>query len=125
MGPIAEENIDVDMIVQNVGADGLANFTFTVNRNDYKNALSILKESASSLNASKVEGNNSIVKISLVGVGMRTHVGVANKMFKILSAEKINISMISTSEIKISVVTEEENLKKAVEALHKGFGLEA
>ena len=113
------------MIVQNVGADGLANFTFTVNRNDYKNALSILKESASSLNASKVEGNNSIVKISLVGVGMRTHVGVANKMFKILSAEKINISMISTSEIKISVVTEEENLKKAVEALHKGFGLEA
>ena len=112
MGPIAEENIDVDMIVQNVGADGLANFTFTVNRNDYKNALSILKESASSLNASKVEGNNSIVKISLVGVGMRTHVGVANKMFKILSAEKINISMISTSEIKISVVTEEENLKK-------------
>lgn len=124
LGPIAEENIDVDMIVQNVGADGLANFTFTVNRNDYKNALSILKESASSLNASKVEGNNSIVKISLVGVGMRTHVGVANKMFKILSAEKINISMISTSEIKISVVTEEENLKKAVEALHKGFGLE-
>ena len=124
LGPIAENNIDVDMIVQNVGEDGLANFTFTVPRNDYKTALKSLEESADSLKAKKVVGNNKIVKISMVGVGMRTHAGIASKMFSVLAKNNINISMISTSEIKISVVTDEENLKTAVNVLHKAFNLD-
>ncbi len=124
LGPIAENNIDVDMIVQNVGEDGLANFTFTVPRNDYKTALKSLEESADSLKAKKVVGNNKIVKISMVGVGMRTHAGIASKMFSVLAKNNINISMISTSEIKISVVTDEENLKTAVNVLHTAFDLE-
>ena len=124
LGPIAENNIDVDMIVQNVGEDGLANFTFTVPRNDYKTALKSLEESADSLKAKKVVGNNKIVKISMVGVGMRTHAGIASKMFSVLAKNNINISMISTSEIKISVVTDEENLKTAVNVLHTAFNLE-
>ena len=124
LGPIAENNIDVDMIVQNVGEDGLANFTFTVPRNDYKTALKSLEESADNLKAKKVVGNNKIVKISMVGVGMRTHAGIASKMFSVLAKNNINISMISTSEIKISVVTDEENLKTAVNVLHTAFDLE-
>ena len=124
LGPIAENNIDVDMIVQNVGEDGLANFTFTVPRNDYKTALKSLEESADNLKAKKVVGNNKIVKISMVGVGMRTHAGIASKMFSVLAKNNINISMISTSEIKISVVTNEENLKTAVNVLHTAFDLE-
>ncbi len=124
LGPIAENNIDVDMIVQNVGEDGLANFTFTVPRNDYKTALKSLEESADSLKAKKVIGNNKIVKISMVGVGMRTHAGIASEMFSVLAKNNINISMISTSEIKISVVTDEENLKTAVNVLHTAFDLE-
>ena len=101
LGPIADLNIDVDMIVQNVGEDGLANFTFTVPRNDYKVAMQSLKRSAKKLKAKKVKGNNEIVKISMVGVGMRTHAGIASKMFSVLAKNNINISMISTSEIKI------------------------
>ena len=124
LGPIAKNNIDVDMIVQNVGADGLANFTFTVPRNDYKEAFKSLEESSNKLKAKKVEGNNKIVKISMVGVGMRTHAGIASKMFSVLADNNINISMISTSEIKISVVTDEENLKTAVNVLHTAFDLE-
>ena len=124
LGPIAENNIDVDMIVQNVGEDGLANFTFTVPRNDYKTALKSLEESADNLKAKKVVGNNKIVKISMVGVGMRTHAGIASKMFSVLAKNNINISMISTSEIKISVVTNEENLETAVNVLHSAFELE-
>ena len=124
LGPIADINIDVDMIVQNVGEDGLANFTFTVPRNDYRAALKSLEESADSLKAKKVVGNNKIVKISMVGVGMRTHAGIASKMFSVLAKNNINISMISTSEIKISVVTDEENLKTAVNVLHTAFDLE-
>ena len=124
LGPIADHNIDVDMIVQNVGEDGLANFTFTVPRNDYKVAFQSLEKSSKKLNANKVTGNNKIVKISMVGVGMRTHAGIASKMFSVLAENKINISMISTSEIKISVVTDEENLKTAVNVLHTAFDLE-
>ncbi len=124
LGPIADHNIDVDMIVQNVGEDGLANFTFTVPRNDFKTALQSLEESSNKLKAKKVEGNNKIVKISMVGVGMRTHAGIASKMFSVLAKNNINISMISTSEIKISVVTNEENLNNAVNVLHSAFGLE-
>jgi len=124
LGPIAKLNIDVDMIVQNVGEDGLANFTFTVPRNDYDNAKKSLIESSENLNAKKVEGNDQIVKISMVGVGMRTHPGIASKMFSVLAENEINISMISTSEIKISIVTEEKKLKKAVDVLHKAFNLE-
>ena len=125
LGPIAKNNIDVDMIVQNVGADGLANFTFTVPRNNYKEAFKSLEESSNKLKAKKVEGNNKIVKISMVGVGMRTHAGIASKMFSVLAENNINISMISTSEIKISVVTNEENLSLAVNVLHSAFGLDA
>jgi len=124
LGPIAKLNIDVDMIVQNVGEDGLANFTFTVPRNDYENAKKSLIESSEKLNAKKVEGNNQIVKISMVGVGMRTHPGIASKMFSVLAENEINISMISTSEIKISIVTNENNLKTAIDVLHKAFNLE-
>ena len=124
LGPIAKNNIDVDMIVQNVGADGLANFTFTVPRNDYKEAFKSLEESSNKLKAKKVEGNNKIVKISMVGVGMRTHAGIASKMFSVLAENNINISMISTSEIKISVVTNEDNLSLAVNVLHSAFGLD-
>lgn len=124
LGPIAKLNIDVDMIVQNVGEDGLANFTFTVPRNDYENAKKSLIESSEKLNAKKVEGNNQIVKISMVGVGMRTHPGIASKMFFVLAENEINISMISTSEIKISIVTDENNLKTAIDVLHKAFNLE-
>ena len=124
LGPIADINIDVDMIVQNVGEDGLANFTFTVPRNDYRAALKSLEESADSLKAKKVVGDNKIVKISMVGVGMRTHAGIASKMFSVLAKNNINISMISTSEIKVSVVTNEENLETAVNVLHSAFDLE-
>jgi aspartate kinase len=124
LGPIADLNIDVDMIVQNVGEDGLANFTFTVPRNDYKVAMQSLEESSKKLQAKKVKGNNEIVKISMVGVGMRTHAGIASKMFSVLAKNNINISMISTSEIKISIVTNEDNLETAVNVLHKEFNLD-
>ena len=124
LGPIAENNIDVDMIVQNVGADGLANFTFTVPRNDFKKGKELLEESSKKLNAKKVITNNKIAKISMVGVGMRTHPGVASKMFAALADNNINISMISTSEIKISIVTNEENLDTAINVLHKAFELD-
>ena len=124
LGPIADLNIDVDMIVQNVGEDGLANFTFTVPRNDYKKAMKSLEKSSKKLNAMKVNGNNKIVKISMVGVGMRTHSGIASKMFSVLAENNINISMISTSEIKISIVTNEDNLKTAINVLHKAFDLD-
>tara|TARA_Y100000022_G_scaffold199565_1_gene212338 strand:- start:1212 stop:2183 length:972 start_codon:yes stop_codon:yes gene_type:complete len=124
LGPIAEHNIDVDMIVQNVGEDGLANFTFTVPRNDYKKAKKSLEDSSKKLKAKKVIGNNKIVKISMVGVGMRTHAGIASKMFSVLANNQINISMISTSEIKISIVTDETNLELAVNVLHNEFNLD-
>jgi len=124
LGPISEANVEVDMIVQNIGQDSTTDFTFTVHRNDYDKALSILEQIAKELGAREVSGDNKIIKISLVGVGMRSHAGIASKMFETLAAEGINIRMISTSEIKISVVVDEKYLELGVRALHEAFELE-
>lgn len=124
LGPIADANIEVDMIVQNVGVDNTTDFTFTVNRNDFDKALGILKKTASELDAADVTGDDQIVKISVVGVGMRSHAGIASKMFNALSEEGINIKMISTSEIKVSVVVDEKYLELGVRTLHSEFNLE-
>jgi aspartate kinase len=124
LGPIGDANVEVDMIVQNVGADGTTDFTFTVHRNDYEKALKILQETAKELRARDVNGDPKIVKISVVGVGMRSHAGIAAQMFKALASEGINIRMISTSEIKISVVVDEKYLELAVRALHSAFNLD-
>jgi len=124
LGPIAAANIEVDMIVQNVAPDGATtDFTFTVHRNDYKKALEILNNTARELGAREVSGDTRIVKISLVGVGMRSHAGIASTMFETLAKEGVNIRMISTSEIKISVVVDEKYLELAVRALHEAFDL--
>ena len=123
LGPISDANIEVDMILQNVSADGTTDFTFTVHRNDFDTALDSLKQTARRLKAREVRGNNKIVKISIVGVGMRSHAGIATRMFEVLSNEGINILMISTSEIKISVVVDEKYLELGVRALHDGFDL--
>lgn len=122
--PISEDNIEVDMIVQNVGLDRETDFTFTVHRNDYKRAKAILDRICEELEAQKCVGDNDIAKVSIVGVGMRSHAGVATKMFDALSEEGINIQMISTSEIKISVVIDEKYLELAVRNLHSAFELE-
>ncbi|MDT8385353.1 MAG: aspartate kinase [Gammaproteobacteria bacterium] len=124
LGPVGEANIEVDMIIQNVGADGTTDFTFTVHRNDFVRAQAVLDKVAKSLGAREVSADDKIVKISLVGVGMRSHAGIAGQMFEILAKEGINIRMISTSEIKISVVVDEKYLELGVRALHSGFGLE-
>jgi aspartate kinase len=124
LGPIAEANIEVDMIVQNVGEDNTTDLTFTVNRNDYDHALEILKNIARDMDARDVKGDNQTVKVSVVGVGMRSHAGIASEMFKALAEEGINIQMISTSEIKISVVVDEKYLELAVRTLHTAFELE-
>ena len=124
LGPIAEANIEVDMIVQNVGEDGLTDFTFTVHRNDYDKALEVVKKTAKEMGAREVQGDNHIVKVSIVGVGMRSHAGIASQMFQTLAGEGINIRMISTSEIKISVVVDEKYLELAVRALHSAFKLD-
>jgi aspartate kinase len=123
LGPVGEANVEVDMIVQNIANDGTTDFTFTVNRTDYQKALNILNKEAAELGAREVVGDDKIVKISLVGVGMRSHAGIASKMFAALSKEGINILMISTSEIKISVVVDEKYLELGVRALHEAFGL--
>ncbi|TDJ27371.1 MAG: aspartate kinase [Gammaproteobacteria bacterium] len=125
LGPISDANIEVDMILQNVSADGTTDFTFTVHRNDYETALASLKNTAKKLEAREVSGNNRIVKVSIVGVGMRSHAGTASRMFKLLADEGINILMISTSEIKVSVVVDEKYLELAVRALHDGFDLKS
>lgn len=122
--PISDANIEVDMIVQNVGADNRTDFTFTVHRNDFRRAQTILQEVADELGARQVTGDSKIAKVSIVGVGMRSHAGVATKMFAALSNEGINILMISTSEIKISVVIDEKYLELAVRALHSAFELD-
>ncbi len=124
LGPIADANIEVDMIVQNIGADDTTDFTFTVHRNDYDRALDILRQTAERLGAREVSGDNRITKISLVGVGMRSHAGIASKMFEALAREGINIRMISTSEIKISVVVDEKYLELGVRTLHDAFELD-
>ncbi len=124
LGEIGKANINVDIIVQNVGADGTTDFTFTVHRADYKKALDILQRVANELKAREVIGDDKIVKISVVGVGMRSHAGIASRMFQALAEEGINIQMISTSEIKISVVVDEKYLELGVRALHSVFGLD-
>ena len=123
LGPIAKANIDVDMIVQNVSEDGSTDVTFTVHRNEYAAAFELLKQHSRDMNAREVTGDDRIAKISLVGVGMRSHAGIASRMFDTLAAESINIQMISTSEIKISVVVDEKYLELGVRALHAAFGL--
>ena len=123
LGPIADANIEVDMIVQNSAADGATDFTFTVSRDDYDLTLKILNEIAETLSAREVRGDRNIVKLSIVGVGMRSHAGIASRMFKALSKENINILMISTSEIKISIVVDQKYSELGVRVLHSEFGL--
>jgi aspartate kinase len=126
LGPIAEANVDVDMIIQNTGADGTTDFTFTVHKNEMNKALSILRDKVQAhIGAREISGDDKIAKVSIVGVGMRSHVGIASKMFRILAEEGINIQMISTSEIKIAVVIDEKYLELAVRVLHKAFELDA
>jgi len=125
LGPISDANIDVDMIIQNVGHDGSTDFSFTVNRSEYMRAKTILEESVKQhIGAREIIGDEKICKVSAVGVGMRSHPGVASQMFRTLAEEGINIQMISTSEIKISVVVDEKYLELAVRVLHKAFGLD-
>ena len=124
LGPVADANIDVDMIVQNVGHTHTTDFTFTVHRNDFAKAMDIVKVTAAGIGAREVTGDDKIAKISIVGVGMRSHVGIARKMFETLSVENINLQMISTSEIKISVVVEDKYMELAVRALHQAFELD-
>ncbi len=125
LGPIADANIDVDVIIQNVGHDGTTDFSFTVPRGEFARARKILDEQIKPhVGARAIEGDNRICKVSAVGVGMRSHPGVASKMFRVLAEEGINIQMISTSEIKISVVVDEKYLELAVRVLHRAFGLD-
>ncbi|MBY4945467.1 aspartate kinase [Cupriavidus respiraculi] len=125
LGPIADANIDVDMIIQNQSVDGKTDFTFTVPRADYQRSLAILNDTVKDhINAQSVTGDPKVSKVSVVGVGMRSHVGIASQMFRTLSEEGINIQMISTSEIKISVLIDEKYMELAVRALHKVFELE-
>lgn len=126
LGPVAEANVDVDMIIQNTGADGTTDFTFTVHKNEMNKALSILRDKVQAhIGAREISGDDKIAKVSIVGVGMKSHVGIASKMFRILAEEGINIQMISTSEIKIAVVIDEKYLELAVRVLHKAFELDA
>jgi aspartate kinase len=125
LGPIAEANIEVDMIIQNQSVEGITDFTFTVPRADFNRAMEVLNEDfQKKLGSSSIVGNSKVSKVSVVGVGMRSHVGVASQMFQTLAEESINIQMISTSEIKISVLIDEKYMELAVRALHKAFGLE-
>jgi aspartate kinase len=124
LGPIGDANIDVDMIVQNVGHDGLTDFSFTLHRTDYQRALKILEPVAKHIQAREVQGGDKIAKVSVVGVGMRSHAGIASTAFRTLAEEGINIQMISTSEIKISVVIDEKYMELAVRVLHRAFGLD-
>ncbi len=124
LGPVGEANIDVDMIVQNVGHDGLTDFSFTVHRNDYQKALKVLKPVLEHTKARGIQSGDKIAKVSVVGVGMRSHAGIASTMFRTLAEEGINIEMISTSEIKVSVVIDEKYTELAVRVLHKAFGLD-
>jgi aspartate kinase len=125
LGPIADANIDVDMIVQNIGASGHTDFSFTVNRTEYQRARDVLeRERGKAFKAREIIGDNRICKVSVVGIGMRSHTGIASRMFKALAGEAINIQMISTSEIKISVVIDEKYLELAVRVLHQIFELD-
>ncbi len=124
LGAVADANIEVDMIVQSIGDDGTTDLTFTVHRNDYDSVMEIVRPLSEELGAQEVKGDNQIIKLSLVGVGMRSHAGIASRMFEALAGERINIRMISTSEIKISVVIEEKYLELGVRTLHEAFGLD-
>jgi aspartate kinase len=125
LGPIADANVDVDMIVQNIGASGHTDFSFTVNRTEYQKALDVLGgERGKAFKAREIIGDNRICKVSVIGIGMRSHTGIASRMFKALAGEAINIQMISTSEIKISVVIDEKYLELAVRVLHQVFALD-
>ncbi|MFN9709047.1 MAG: aspartate kinase, partial [Burkholderiales bacterium] len=124
LGPVAEANIDVDVIIQNVSHEGKTDFSFTVHRNDYSRTIELLKTTVQTqIGAAQITGDPKICKVSIVGIGMRSHVGVASKMFSVLSDEGINIQMITTSEIKTSVVIDEKYMELAVRALHKAFDL--
>ncbi|WP_035055087.1 aspartate kinase [Andreprevotia chitinilytica] len=124
LGPIADANIDVDMIIQNVGKDGTTDFSFTVPKGEYARTMKVLDGVKAHIGAREVDGDDKTCKVSIVGVGMRSHVGVASTMFRTLAEEGINIQMISTSEIKISVIVDEKYLELAVRVLHKAFGLD-
>ena len=125
LGPIADANLDVDMIVQNISVDGTTDFSFTVHRNEYEKAIKVLETKVKDqVGAKQIVGDPKIAKVSIVGIGMRSHVGIASLMFRTLAEEGINMQMISTSEIKISVVVEDKYMELAVRALHKAFGLE-
>jgi len=125
LGAVADANVEVDMIIQNISKDGKTDFSFTVNHGDYAKTVDLLKNTVlPKLGANEVVGDIKICKVSIVGIGMRSHVGVASTMFRVLSEEGINIQMISTSEIKTSVVIDEKYMELAVKALHKAFGLE-
>jgi len=124
LGPVGDANIDVDMIVQNVSHDGMTDFSFTVHRNDLPKTLKILEPVVKHIKARGVESGDKIAKVSVVGVGMRSHAGIASSAFRTLAEEGINIEMISTSEIKISIVINEKQMELAVRALHKAFGLD-
>lgn len=125
LGPIADANIEVDMIIQNQSVEGKTDFTFTVPRTDYNKAMAALEQVKTTIGATSFVGDPKVSKVSVVGVGMRSHVGIASQMFRTLSDEGINIQMISTSEIKISVLIDEKYMELAVRALHKAFGLES
>ena len=124
LGAIADANIEVDMIIQNVGAEGTTDFSFTVPRGDYRQTLNLMNGLKESLGAAEVNGDDTVCKVSIVGVGMRSHSGVAATMFRSLAEEGINIQMISTSEIKVSVLIDEKYMELATRVLHKAFGLE-
>ncbi|MBL8307020.1 MAG: aspartate kinase [Rubrivivax sp.] len=125
LGPVAAANIDIDVIIQNMSHDGKTDFSFTVHRNDYQRTMGVLEQQVQpAIGAAKLVGDTKICKVSIVGIGMRSHVGVASTMFRTLSEEGINIQMITTSEIKTSVVIDEKYMELAVRALHKAFGLE-
>jgi aspartate kinase len=125
LGPVADANIEVDMIIQNQSVDGKTDFTFTVPRGEYAKAMDTLESHVKSHIGGSITGDAKVSKVSVVGVGMRSHVGIASQMFRTLSEEGINILMISTSEIKISVLIDEKYMELAVRALHKAFGLES
>jgi aspartate kinase len=124
LGPVADANIDVDMIIQNASTEGMTDFSFTVHRNEYKRAMQILEKVKAEIQARGIVGDDRIAKVSLVGIGMRTHAGIASRMFGTLAREGINIQMISTSEIKTSVVVDEKYMELAVRVLHKEFQLD-
>jgi aspartate kinase len=124
LGPIADANIEVDMIIQNVGENGTTDFSFTVPRGEFQHSMRILRDVQNHIGATKIDADDKVAKLSIVGVGMRSHCGVASTMFRTLAEEGINIAMISTSEIKVSVLIDEKYLELAVRVLHKAFALD-